>query len=91
MKPRERIILSSVDPNTLRASYGIPMTVRIYGPWVNVLNNSGERITLRDRNKVPLCSVRYGDNGRWSIDKGDFLGDSTAKGHRNAVDELRPR
>jgi hypothetical protein len=66
LKPFERILLSPVDEATLRAAYGLAPTVRVYGPWTGNLKNSGERITLRDKNGVPVCSVEYNDRGRWS-------------------------
>jgi hypothetical protein len=66
LKPFERILLSPVDEATLRAAYGVSPTVRVFGPWTGNLKNSGERITLKDKNGVPVCSVQYNDKGRWS-------------------------
>ena len=76
LQNRERILVSSVSPEDLRAAYGIPDSVRIFGPWEgNVgedgvrssgfLSDQGERITLRDANGSLLSSVRYGDNDDW--------------------------
>lgn len=66
LKPFERIVLSSVDEATLRAAYNVAPTVRVYGPWTGNLKNGGERITLKDKNGVAVCSVEYNDRGRWS-------------------------
>jgi len=66
LKPFERILLSPVDEETLRAAYGVPATVRVYGPWTGSLKNSGERITLKDKNGATVCTVEYNDRGRWS-------------------------
>ena len=66
LKPFERIVLSGVDEATLRAAYNLPPTVRVYGPWTGNLKNGGERITLRDKNGVTVCTVEYNDRGRWS-------------------------
>src|SRR5947207_1011064 len=49
LKPFERIVLSGSDESTTRAAYGIPASVRIFGPWVGNLGNDGERITLKDK------------------------------------------
>ncbi|MEO8350396.1 MAG: lamin tail domain-containing protein [Chthoniobacteraceae bacterium] len=64
-RPLERIVVSAADPAATRAAYGIPATVRVFGPWTGTLDNAGERITLEDKNGVPVCSVKYGDGGRW--------------------------
>src|SRR5213596_823340 len=37
LKPFERIVLSGSDESTTRAAYGIPASVRIFGPWVGNL------------------------------------------------------
>ncbi len=66
LKPFERILVSAVDEATLRAAYNISPTVRVYGPWEGNLKNSGERITLRDKNGTLICTVEYNDRGRWS-------------------------
>ncbi|MEN6577522.1 MAG: lamin tail domain-containing protein, partial [Phycisphaerales bacterium] len=66
LKPFERILLAGVDEATLRAAYNVPATTRVYGPWTGNLKNSGERVTLRDKNGVLVCTVEYNDRGRWS-------------------------
>src|SRR6266516_6500931 len=66
LKPFERIVLSGADERATRAAYGIPASVRIFGPWVGNLGNDGERITLKDKNRVPACTVQYNDRGKWS-------------------------
>ena len=67
LKPFERIVLCGVDEATLRAAYNIEPTVRIYGPWAGNLKNSGERITLNDKNGTLVCTVQYNDRGRWPV------------------------
>ncbi len=67
LKPFERIVLCGVEEAALRAAYRIPPTVRIYGPWTGNLKNSGERITLNDKNGTLICSVEYGDRGHWPL------------------------
>ncbi len=67
LKPFERILLAGVDEATLRASYTIPVTTRIYGPWTGSLDNAGERVTLKDKNGVVVCSVEYNNRGYWPV------------------------
>ncbi len=64
-KPLERIVVCAGDPAVARDAYGIPASVRVFGPWVGSLDNAGERITLDDKNGVHVCSVKFGDGGRW--------------------------
>ena len=66
LKPFERIVLTSADSATLRAVYNIPSTVRVYGPWQGHLSDGGERITLKDKNGVIVCTVEYNDRRHWS-------------------------
>jgi hypothetical protein len=65
LKPFERIVVSSADPAAVRAAYKIPAHVRIFGPWVGRLGKTGGKITLRDKNGLAACSVRYSDRGNW--------------------------
>ncbi len=67
LKPSERILLAGVDEATLRASYAIPASTRVYGPWIGSLDNAGERVTLKDKNGVALCSVEYNNRGYWPV------------------------
>jgi hypothetical protein len=62
----ERILVASVTEAELRAAYpGIPGSVKVFGPWIGVLNNGGERVTLKDKNGVTMSTVNYGDKGKW--------------------------
>ena len=66
----ERIVVSAASDAATRAAYpAIPAGVRIFGPWdaLTSLDNGGERLTLKDANGVVVCSVNYGDEGRWPI------------------------
>ncbi|MGE5294706.1 MAG: lamin tail domain-containing protein [Solirubrobacterales bacterium] len=55
-----------MDEATLRAAYGIPSTVRVFGPWTGSLKNGGERVSLKDKNGVTVSTVSYDDRGHWS-------------------------
>ncbi len=90
LKPKERIVVSAADEATTRAAYpAIPAAVRIFGPWVGVLDNDGERISLDDKNGVPVCTVNYGDSGRWPA-SADGAGHTLVLRNENmGVDDFR--
>lgn len=90
LQAMERVVLSSADAATTRAAYpGIPASVRIFGPWIGALANEGERITLEDKNGVPICTVEYGDGGRWPK-AADGAGHSIVLRNENtAIDDSR--
>ncbi len=75
---KERLLISSVSPDELRAAYDIPDDVRVFGPWEGemgedgerlsgFLSNQGERLTIKDKNGSVYSSVRYSDGGLWSV------------------------
>jgi hypothetical protein len=41
--------------------------VRIFGPWTGKLNNDEERITLKDKNGITVCTVKYGSRAPWPV------------------------
>ncbi|MEE3176592.1 MAG: lamin tail domain-containing protein, partial [Verrucomicrobiota bacterium] len=68
LKKWERILLSSVDEQTLREAYSIPASIKVYGPWEGSLNNGGELVALEDKNGVIMAEVEYNDDGsKWPI------------------------
>lgn len=67
LKAFERIVICETDPATFRAAYGLPGAIRVFGPWSGNLANGGERITLKDKNGVTRCSMRYDDERPWPI------------------------
>lgn len=69
LKQFERIIVSSADEATTRAAYtNLPPGVRVFGPWTSgALSNSGERITLADKNGVVVATLEYADSGKWPV------------------------
>jgi regulation of enolase protein 1 (concanavalin A-like superfamily) len=65
-KQFETILVSPVDEATLRAAYpSIPGTTRVFGPYTGSLSNSGETVTLNDKNGVVMTTVDYNDGGKW--------------------------
>ncbi|YCM42314.1 lamin tail domain-containing protein [Verrucomicrobiaceae bacterium 227] len=66
LKEFETILVSPVDSATLRAAYpNIPESTRIFGPYTGALSNSGEIVTLSDKNGVVMTTVDYNDGGKW--------------------------
>jgi len=65
-KQFETILVSPVDEATLRAAYpSIPEDTRIFGPYTGALSNSGERLTLKNKNGVVMTTIEYNDGGKW--------------------------
>ncbi|MDB4383945.1 lamin tail domain-containing protein, partial [Akkermansiaceae bacterium] len=65
-KQFETILVSPVDEATLRAAYpGIPAETRIFGPYTGALSNSGETLTLNDKNGGVMTTIEYNDGGKW--------------------------
>ncbi|MDG1975608.1 MAG: lamin tail domain-containing protein, partial [Akkermansiaceae bacterium] len=67
LKAFERIILCDTDPATFRATYSVPNSIRVFGPWSGRLSNGGERVTLADKNGTIRCSFRYEDRHPWPV------------------------
>jgi hypothetical protein len=66
LKQFETILISPVDEATLRAAYTtIPASTRVFGPYTGALSNSGETLTLRDKNGIVMTTVDYNDGGKW--------------------------
>jgi len=65
LKGFERIVVVGKGVEQARAAYGIPEAVRLFGPWKGNLTDESERITLKDKNGVALCSVKHGIGGLW--------------------------
>ena len=80
-----RIVLSSAGPAETRQAYGIPASVRIFGPWQGKLKDDRERVTLKDKNDIMVCSVKYGSRSPWPVAAAGaghalMLADHVAKG-----------
>ncbi len=67
LKAFERIILCDTDPATFRATYNVPASIRVFGPWTGQLSNGGERVTLADKNGTVRCSFQYEDRPPWPL------------------------
>lgn len=86
---RERIIVCGVTPAEFRAAYGLAASVRVYGPWTGALANGGERITVKDKNDVIMCTVRYDDAHPWPAGA-DGAGHSLIlENHNRTIDDYR--
>ena len=65
-QPFETILVSPVSETDLRTAYpSIPAGVRIFGPYTGALSNSGETLTLSDKNGVIMTTIEYNDGGKW--------------------------
>ncbi|MCP4846332.1 MAG: hypothetical protein GY899_00095 [Verrucomicrobiaceae bacterium] len=67
LKAFERIVICETDPTTFRNAYGLPAAIRVFGPWSGNLDNAGERVTLKDKNDVIRCTVRYDNKDLWPV------------------------
>lgn len=89
LKPLERIVLAGADQAATRSAYGIPANVRVFGPWQGNLGDAGERITLRDKNGLTVCTVEYNDRGKWPA-AADGAGHSLVlKSANRSIDDWR--
>jgi len=52
----DHVLVVPIDPATYRATYNVPASVQIFGPYTGLLNNSGEGITL-SRPGTPVGNV----------------------------------
>ena len=89
LKPWERIVICGVDPSTFRAAYGLPSSVRVFGPWAGSLANEGERITVRDKNGATVCTLRYDDRAPWAIEADGGGHSLVLKNNNYAIDDYR--
>ena len=75
LAPGERLLLASADPDLFRSQYGVPLSVRVLGPYAGILQDSGERLELQmpgvpDADGVPFITVdevRYNDKAPWPM------------------------
>lgn len=89
LKPFERIVVGATNAAALRAACNIPESIRIFGPWSGKLKHSGNRIILRDKNGLTLCTVTHEDGGHWSP-AADGAGHSLVlKNPDRAIDDWR--
>jgi len=89
LTPRQRIIFCGTDPETFRTAYGLSMGVRILGPWTGLLENGGERVTVKDKNGTTMCTMRYDDQHPWPVAP-DGAGHSLVlSNHDRPIDDYR--
>ncbi len=89
LKPFERIVLCGENPELVRAAWKIPAGIRLYGPWTGKLDNGGERLTLKDKNGVALCTVHYGTRGHWPLSADGAGHGLVLKDANRSVDDWR--
>jgi Lamin Tail Domain len=46
LDPSARLLVVGIDPAVFRTKYAVAASIPVFGPWTNVLANSGERIAL---------------------------------------------
>lgn len=73
----EAALIVRMPPEAFRKKRGLPVSMKIYGPFEGGLNNSGERLTLLRPQApeldgeevvvpmVPVDSIRYNDKAPW--------------------------
>jgi hypothetical protein len=75
LKAGERIVIGDRSSEELRTFYGIPDSVRVFGPWTGKLGDGGDTIIVKDKNGVTVVQVDYEDSGDWPV-AADGLGHS---------------
>lgn len=89
LSSRQRLVICASDPETFRTAYGLSTAVRVLGPWVGQLDNGGERVTVKDKNGVTVCTVRYNDKHPWPSAP-DGTGHSLVlHNHNRTIDDYR--
>ena len=83
-KPWKRFVVGNTTPDELRAYYGIPESVRVFGPWSGNLSDAGDSIILKDKNEVVLVQLDYEDDGHWPL-AADGLGHSLVLANSNEL------
>ncbi len=70
-----RALVVPIDPATFRTKYNVPALVQIFGPYLGLLQNNGERLSL-EMPDVPeagippydvIDTVRYNDKLPWPV------------------------
>ena len=85
----QKIILTSIDAGQFRKQFGVPSSVKVFGPWTGNLPNEGGRITVKDKNGVQMCTLGYNDRGRWPV-AADGTGHTIVlKDENRSVDDWR--
>ncbi|MEI7729112.1 MAG: lamin tail domain-containing protein [Verrucomicrobiota bacterium] len=65
--PKERIVITEGHALKARTAYQIPAGVRIFGPWKGELAPEGDKLNLKDKNGLTLCTVSYGSGRHWPV------------------------
>lgn len=76
LPPRSYALVVGVNPEAFRATYTIPITVPVFGPYTGALDNAGERVTLAlpdlpATGSIPYVAVdeiTYDDAAPWPTD-----------------------
>ena len=64
----QKIVLTNIEPGEFRKQFGVPSSVKVFGPWKGNLPNEGGRITIKDKIGVQMCTLGYNDRGRWPVE-----------------------
>jgi hypothetical protein len=65
LRPFERVVVSAAEPSATRMAYGIPDSVRVFGPWTGKWKHKKDRIALEDKNGLTICRVKFGTSDLW--------------------------
>ena len=68
IRPSERFLITEWAPNDFRELYQIPSHVRIWGPWKGKFDLGTEKLVLKDKNGIGLCSVDFKNDPPWPIE-----------------------
>lgn len=89
LRAKERMIICGTEPAAFREANGVSSSVKVFGPWTGLLGNGGERITVKDKNGITVCTVRYNDRHPWPVAPDGTGHTLVLDDHNRTIDDYR--